>query len=101
MVRRFLAFLFPAALLIVGACQKLENVRPFPSERPGTLPVQTAKFLDAIPSEYGDLVGVTSSTDAPAWAQAWFQGPDKSIVVLWINSRTGQVHDRVLMIPRR
>ena len=101
MVRRFLVFLFPAALLAVSACQKLENVRPFASERQGTLPIETAKFLDAIPSDYGDLVGVTSSADAPAWAQAWFQQPDKSIVVLWINARTGQVHDRVLVIPRR
>jgi len=71
------------------------------TEEAGQLPIEKAKFLDAIPAEYGDLIGVTSNADHPSWVQAWFMKPDKSLVVVWINGNTGKMLDHRLVIPRR
>ena len=90
-----------ALCFALGACQRLESVRPFEGLGPGELRKQALPFKDAIPAEYGDLVAVTSHAGYPTWAQAWFVRADKSIVVVWINSRSGQVLPDVLTIPRR
>lgn len=102
MTRRGLVFLCITVVLIgTAACQKLQDARPFSSSIRGDLPIEHAKFTDAVPAEYGDLIGVTSNADYPTWSQAWFMRPDKSIAVLWINSSTGKIIDHVLLIPRR
>ena len=87
--------------LVLSACQRLEAVRPLEGRGRGALPMEGSKYRDAIPAEYGDLIGVTSRADYPGWTQAWFMKPDKSIVVVWINSTSGDVYDKVMMIPRR
>lgn len=90
-----------ALCLTMTACQRLEDARPLEARVRGQLPTQHLPFRDAIPAEYGDLIGVTSNAEHPAWTQAWFIKPDKSIVIVWINSRTGYMLKDVVVIPRR
>ncbi len=103
MVRRsvFLALSLVTLAFAGGACQKIESTRPFEGRGRGALRMDNAKFDDAIPAEYGDLIGVSSRPGSAGWTQAWFMKPDKTIVVVWVNSITGNVYDRVMTIPRR
>ncbi|MEK7315779.1 MAG: hypothetical protein AAB011_06330 [Candidatus Eisenbacteria bacterium] len=101
-MRRFVLLTVGLALcLAMTACTRLEVVGPKDGGKPGELPKQKLATRDALPAELGDLVGVTSSADHPNWAQAWFMRPDKSIAVVWINSRTGYMLEDMLIIPRR
>ena len=90
-----------ALCFVLTACQKLETARPLEARGRGDLPKEKLVFRDALPADYGDLIGVTSHADNSTWAQAWFQRADKSIVVVWINSRTGAMLEDALVIPRR
>lgn len=102
MLRKFLLVCCSAALgLGLVSCAKLEDEDPLAVRGMGRLTIESAKFLDAIPADYGDLIGVTSRPDHPDWTLAWFMRSDKSIVVLWIKAGSGRILDRVLVIPRR
>ncbi len=87
--------------LTLGAisCQKLDREESVE----GALPAATAKFQDAVPLEYGELVAVSLHPTARQWAALWFQKPDKTIVVVWLNLSKGrvQVQEPVIAIPRR
>jgi hypothetical protein len=89
-----------ALVFAANACQRLEEIQPLPGQR-GELPKESLPFKDAIPLEYGDLVSVTSVAANPSWAQAWFVRPDKSIVIVWVNTRSGNMLGDVVVIPRR
>lgn len=103
MTRRIIPILCIGAAIGLSAtsCQKLPASHQLEATARGELPIEATRFLDAVPADYGDLIGVTSNADVPAWSQAWFMRPDKSIVVLWINASTGKIYDKVLVIPRR
>jgi CelD/BcsL family acetyltransferase involved in cellulose biosynthesis len=102
MIRRSLLLLCCAAsCLLMSSCQKLENARPLSVNKRGELLIEHLKYADAIPAEYGDLVGVTSNANYPAWSEAWFVRQDKSIVIVSINSASGKILDRVVVIARR
>ena len=45
-------------------------------------------MTDAIPLEYGDLVGASPVGDS-GWALLFFQRPDKSIVGVYVNAHVG------------
>jgi hypothetical protein len=90
-----------ALCLTVAACQRLEVARPLEGRGRGELPRVHLAYRDALPAEFGDLIGVTSNADYPAWAQAWFMKPDKSIVIVWINARTGNILEEALVLPRK
>lgn len=100
MKRVALLLSFLSLAFVLSACQRLEDVRPLPS-RLGELPKESLPFKDALPLDYGDLVSVTSIAGDPNWAQAWFVRPDKSIVIVWVNARTGNMLGDVVVIPRR
>jgi len=53
----------------------------------------------AIPAEFGNLMGVSS--DRSDWAQLWFEKPDKTIVVVWVNSTEGAIRDTFVLVPRK
>lgn len=89
-----------ALVLSTGACTRLEVARPMDGRGRGELPKERLPARNSIPAEFGDLIGVTSSAEHPNWAQAWFMRPDKSIVVVWINARTGYMLEDALVIPR-
>ncbi len=71
------------------SCQRVRNWK------------STERELEAIPAEYGDLIGVTSRSDDPSWTQVWFMKPDKSVVVVFVNAARGRILDTVVTIPRR
>ena len=101
-MRRYVILAVGLALaLAVSACTRLEGASPKDGGRPGEFPKQRLAMRDALPADLGDLVGVTSDSGHPNWAQAWFMRPDKSIAVVWINSRTGYMLEDMLIIPRR
>ncbi len=72
------------------ACQKLNTGRSasFPTK---ALP---PKVVEPIPLEYGELVAVTANPEDSQWIVLWFQKPDKTIVVVDVNTRRGIVQAR-------
>ena len=82
---------------VVFACRKIDQA-PLPLE---TLKIEQLKSLDSIPSEYGNLVGVTSNSAYPDWAQLWFEKSDKTIVVVKVEWNKGRISEKVTVIPRK
>lgn len=91
-----------AALCVVAlflvSCQKLER-GPTATKTPGPLKFDAAKFADAIPLEYGTLVGVTQNS--PGWVGLWFQRSDNTIVASFVNIDDGRLYEKSLTIPRK
>ena len=88
------------ALVVAGAilgCGGTEETQA-PS---GPLGPQPAPFADAIPLDYGNLVGVTVNPQSPSWSALWFTVPDGGVTVVWVNTDQGRLHDQVATIPRR
>ena len=56
-------------------------------------------MLDAIPLAYGKLVAITSSR--MFLAELWFQKPDKTVVLVRVNWKTGNIDSNILTIPRK
>ena len=83
--------------LITFSCQKIEQASP-PT---ATLKFEEFKSLDAIPLEFGKLVGVTMNPAYTDWAQLWFEKPDKTVMVVRVQWRTGYINKDVLIIPRK
>lgn len=97
MSRRFMVLsALILAALASGACKKRYTGPEFEV----TVPPQAATMRDAIPLDYGDLVGVAPG-DKFGWAQLFFQRPDKSIVVVTVNGQIGYIADKIVAIPRR
>lgn len=93
MVLRALLLLSCVGLLtLLTSCQRLPQQ--------GLLSLEAAPYADAIPSEYGDLIGVVAH-DSRGWTQVWFQKPDRSIVVTLVNPARGMIAERMITIPRR
>ena len=63
--------------------------------------LEPVKIKDAIPAEYGNLVAVTTDAEYTGWAQLWFEKPDKSIVVVFVNHIRGELGQEVMSIPRK
>ncbi|MFY9560013.1 MAG: hypothetical protein WAQ52_07250 [Terriglobales bacterium] len=89
------AFCILVVCLATVSCKKLE------SKSPGTLTFEPAKFADAIPDEYGTLVGVTENSQDPKWVGLWFQKSDKTITVVFVNVQVGKISEKTLTIPRK
>ena len=83
--------------IISFSCKKIEQAPP-PT---ATLKIEKMKSPDAIPSEFGKLIGVTMTSAYPDWAQLWFEKPDRTIVVVKVQWGTGYINNDVLIIPRR
>ncbi len=81
---------------VAFSCQKLEKTSPAV-----TLKFEEIKSPDAIPAEFGNLVGVTTSSTYPDWAQLWFERPDKSIIVVKVDWNVGYINQKAMVIPRR
>lgn len=79
------------------SCEKLETGPVEPMQ--GQLRSEPAPFLDAIPAEYGRLVGI--SPVSQGWDALWFEKPDRTLVVVGVKWTQGVILDQVLVIPRR
>jgi hypothetical protein len=67
----------------------------------GPLAFEPAKFADAIPDDYGTLIGVTQNSESPKWVALWFQKPDKTITAVFVNIEQGKIYEKTLSIPRK
>ena len=97
-MRKTLSVLCVLALFMASvSCRKLdESANPT-----GPLTYESAKFADAIPQEYGALIGVTQNSNVPGWVTLWFQKPDGAITAMGVNVRDGKISNKTLTIPRR
>jgi hypothetical protein len=86
--------------LILGAtsCQPLPTK---PTLARGPLQLEDIQYTDAIPLDYGTLVGVTSLPDYPYTAGLWFEKADKTIVFVKVNVSLGKIEKTALLLPRR
>jgi hypothetical protein len=82
---------------LLSACEKLPAP---PQEAIARVPPKTIAMTDAIPLEYGDLIGLAAA-ESPGWAVLYFQRPDKSLVAVYVNAQRGIIWDKVVDIPRR
>ena len=95
MLRKMLVVLCVCALSAgVISCQKLQR------REPGALLVETVELRNAIPLDYGDLVAVIPQPMTRDLFVLWFQKPDKTITVLWVNLRSGSIGQNIVTIPR-
>jgi hypothetical protein len=92
------AFCILAVSLTIVSCKKLETEGPRMS---GPLAFEVAKFTDAIPDDYGTLIGVTQNPQSPKWVGLWFQRSDKSITAVFVNIEQGKIYEKALTIPRK
>jgi len=93
-----LPFVVSLACLALGltACEKIR----VPPDYPVTVPPRDIASTDAIPLDYGELVGVTPG-EAPGWARLFFQRADKSVVVVTVNGDLGIIAEKIVDFPRR
>jgi hypothetical protein len=81
----------------VAGCQKL----PPKLNVVGKVPLQKAAYVDAIPAEYGDLVGVVQDASVPSGVRLLFVRPDKSITVVFFDYYKGTIGTDIFVVPRR
>jgi hypothetical protein len=77
------------------SCAKLN---PTPT---GPLTYETNKFVDAIPQDYGQLIGVTQNPELAQLVDLWFQKSDGTIAAVSVNIREGKIGEKTLTIPRK
>jgi hypothetical protein len=82
---------------VAVSCKKL----PANLKEAGPLTFEPSKFTDAIPDEYGTLIGVTQNPQTPGWVGLWFQRSDKSITAVFVNIDQGKIYEKALKIPRK
>lgn len=86
-----------AVCLVTVSCKKL----PANLKEAGPLTFEPSKFADAIPDDYGTLIGVTQNPTSPAWVGLWFQKSDRSITAVFVNIEQGRIYEKALKIPRK
>lgn len=98
MVRKTIIALFILVVCMVTvSCRKLDE----PIKPTGPMTFEAVKFPDAIPQDYGSLIGVTQNAQVPGWAGLWFQRPDGTITAVFVNVEQGKMSPWALKIPRK
>jgi hypothetical protein len=98
MVRKHVVTLSILVLFLATvSCTKIGQ----PTKPKGPLTYDTAKFTDAIPQEYGPLIGVTQNSADARWATLWFQRTDGTVAAVFVNVQEGKIGEKALTIPRR
>jgi len=99
LVRRFVGALFILAVcLVTCSCRKIE---PVSANAAGPLQFTPTKFADAIPDDYGPLIGLTQNPTDPGWVGLWFQKPDRTITAVFVQISQGRIYEKTLTIPRK
>lgn len=90
-----------AIVLVCGltACQKIDT-NAAGAAGSGPLVLELSASGDAIPVGYGELVGITPDAANPWQAVLWFEGPDRTVTAVWVNTGKRRVVAS-LAIPRR
>lgn len=86
-----------ALCLVTTSCKKLEPL----GTNAVALKFEPARFVDAIPNDYGVLIGVTQNSQYPEWSALWFQRPDRTVTAVFVNVVEGRIHEKALNIPRK
>ena len=79
------------------ACRKLSK----PSGEGGKLTSMPLEARNHIPADFGRLVAVTSSDTHQDWAQLWFEKPDQTITIVYVNFISGELLGDARLIPRK
>lgn len=87
-----------AVCLSAISCSKLQ---PTSVPQSGPLTFESTKLSNAIPDDYGALIGVTQNAVDPTWTTLWFQKPDKTIAAIFVNTNEGRIYEKSLTIPRK
>ncbi len=83
---------------MASSCKKREFVN---ANRVGQLKFEPSKYADAIPDDYGPLIGVTQNPTDAGWVGLWFQKSDKTVTAVFVNINQGSIYERTLTIPRK
>jgi hypothetical protein len=94
--KHVLALCILALFLATVSCVKLDQ-----PTKPGPLTYETIKFADAIPQDYGPLIGVTENPQSGGWVGLWFQRSDGTIAAVFVNINDGRIFGKALTIPRK
>lgn len=89
---------------LLGICTILASCEPLDLEKQkekGELQIAATPTLDAIPKEFGRVLGVTPRSDAPDVANLWFEKPDGTIIAVGVNCQYGRLSKKYIVIPRR
>jgi hypothetical protein len=86
--------ILPLCLGVVS-CRKIAG-----SADSAPLKIEQLKTRDAIPLDYGTLVGVTSNSTSD-FAHLWFERADKTILVVTVDFQGRQLGADAVAIPRR
>lgn len=97
MRKTIVALFMLAVCLVTVSCKKLHE----PIKPGGPLTIETAKFPDAIPKDYGQLIAVTDNAQAPSWHGLWFQRSDGTITAVFVDVDQGEIYEKVVTIPRK
>ena len=102
MMAKSIKFMFALLIIVITgvgstSCAKMESTTPMG----GALTFKDSEFQDAIPADLGRVVGVTRYSPESSWVAVWFEKPDQSIAVVWVNPIEGKIGDKVTWIPRR
>ncbi|MBI3849407.1 MAG: hypothetical protein HY298_03805 [Verrucomicrobia bacterium] len=99
LVKRLLGTL--CVLILCLATLSCTKIEPVNTHGAGQLKLDPTKFADAIPDDYGPLIGVTQNAENPAWVGLWFQKSDRTITAVFVNIDQGRIHEKTLTIPRK
>lgn len=88
-------------LCTLAVCLPLVSCEKLSTAPTGPLKYETNKFVDAIPQDYGQLIGVTQNPEIAQLVELWFQRPDGTIAAVFVNIREGKIGEKTLTIPRR
>lgn len=83
------------------ACSGLTACRKLNESGEGGLAAMPLEARDHIPAEFGRLVAVTSNEGHEDWAQLWFEKPDKTIAILYVDFISGRLGRTARLIPRK
>ena len=87
------------SLVLTGltSCQKIDEPRVVEA---GPLVREMLESGDAIPLDYGELVGVTPDPASQWQVVLWFEAPDRSVTAVWVHTAKRRVMGS-LKVPRR
>ena len=74
--------------LSITSCEKLDEQIP-------------GRTMETIPAAFGQIVGVTADPSLPYGAMLWFEQPDKTIVVVRVNTSRGTIYETTHSYPRK
>ncbi len=91
--------LFPLSLAVILALLSITCAK-LPASFVPTGPTIPVSVMPSIPLDSGELVAVIAHPTDPHWVALWFQKPEKTISIRWVNIYSGNVGSEII-IPRK